>query len=131
MPFATEMLAAAKEHNISVKEIPTSYYPRIGDAKLNSFHDGSRILATIIRLLRDTRPLSFFGSIGLLLFSIGIFFGLEVLMEYWKSGAVHKIPTAVLSILFIILSVQSFSLGLISDMLKNKSANPRIFYNET
>ena len=130
MPFATEMLAAAKEHNISIKEIPTSYYPRIGEAKLNSFHDGSMILGTIIRLLRDTRPLPFFGAISLLLFSIGTFFGFEVLVEYWKSGSVHRLPTAVLSILFIFLSVQSFSLGLISDMFKNRSQNRRIFYNE-
>jgi len=62
MPFATEMLASAKEHQIKIKEIPTSYYPRIGEAKLNSFHDGSMILGTIIRLLRDTKPLPFFGT---------------------------------------------------------------------
>jgi len=130
MPFATEMLASAKEHNISVKEIPTSYYPRLGEAKLNSFHDGSRILGTIIRLLRDTRPLPLFGSIGLLLFAIGTFFGSGVLIEYWQTGTVTRIPTAVLSILFIFLSAQSFSLGLISDMLKNRSIERRIFYNE-
>ena len=123
-----EILASA---SISVKEIPTSYYPRIGEAKLNSFQDGSRILATIIRLLRDTRPLALFGSIGLLLFAIGIFFGLQVLTEYWQSGIVTRIPTAVLSILFIFLSIQSFSLGLISDMFKSRSVTQRIFYNET
>ncbi len=131
MPFATEMLASAKEQHITVKEIPTSYYPRIGEAKLNSFQDGSRILVTIIRLLRDTRPLSLFGSISLVLFAIGAFFGIEVLTEYLQTGIVSRIPTAVLSGLFIILSVQSFSIGLISDMFKSRSVTQRIFYNET
>ena len=131
MPFATEMLASAKEHHIKVKEIPTSYFPRIGEAKLNSFHDGSMILGTIIRLLRDTKPLPFFGSISLLLLSIGLFLGFDVLAYYWQTGTVVRVPSAILSALFIILSVQTFSVGLISDMLKNRNQSRRIFYNET
>ena len=131
MPFATEMLTSVKSNNIKIKEIPTSYYPRIGDTKLNPIQDGTKILVTIIRLLRDTRPLSLFGSIGLLLFSLGMFFGAEVLVEFWKTATITKIPSAVLSALFIILGVQSVSLGLISDMIKIRTHNKRIFYNES
>jgi len=60
MPFATEMLVATNTYQIKIKEIPTSYYERIGKTKLTPFQDGSRILSTIIRLMRDTRPLAFF-----------------------------------------------------------------------
>lgn len=131
MPFATEMLTAVKDHNIKTKQIPTSYYERIGEAKLNPFQDGSKILGTIIRLMRDTRPLPLFGSIGLALTVIGFFLGAEVILEYLKDGTVDQIPTAVLSALFIVLGIQSFSLGLISDMIKNRSQDRRIFYNES
>lgn len=130
MPFATEMLSDAQTHHIKIKEIPTSYYPRIGETKLNSFQDGRNILTTIVRLLRDTRPLALFGSIGLGLLFIGMFFGFEVLVQYWETGKVSRIPTAVLSILLIILSFQSFSLALISDMIKGRNHDRRIFYNE-
>ena len=131
MPFATEMLTAAKSHQIKIKEIPTSYYQRKGETKLNPLQDGTQILVTIIRLLRDTRPLALFGSIGLLLFGIGMVFGFEVLIQYWETGTVVKLPTAVLSVLLIILAIQSFSLGLISDMIKMRSHERRIFYNES
>ncbi len=130
MPFATEMLTAAKTYHIKIKEIPTSYYPRIGEAKLNPLQDGIRILTTIIRLMRDTRPLALFGTIGSLLFVIGLFFGTEVLLDYIQTGKVLRIPTAIMSTLFIILGVQSVSLGLISDMIKGKNYEKRIFYNE-
>jgi len=130
MPFATEMLAATYSYHIKIKEIPTSYHERIGKTKLTPFQDGMGILGTIIRLMRDTRPLSLFGSIGLLLISIGIFTGAEVIVEYLQTQTVQRVPTAIFSALLIILGVQSVSLGLISDMIKSKTHDKRIFYSE-
>jgi len=130
MPFATEMLAATYSYRIKIKEIPTSYHERIGKTKLTPFQDGLGILGTIIRLMRDTRPLSLFGSIGLLLISIGIFTGSEVIVEYLQTQTVQRVPTAILSALLVILGGQSISLGLISDMIKSKTHDKRIFYSE-
>ena len=130
MPFATEMLTATSMYHIRIKEIPTSYYKRVGDTKLNPIQDGGRILGTIIRLMRDTRPLSFFLSIGLIMIGIGTFFGIEVLLDYLKTHTVGRIPTTILSVLLIVLGVQTISLGLISDMIKNKNYDRRIFFSE-
>jgi len=130
MPFATEMLTATSMYHIRIKEIPTSYYKRVGDTKLNPIQDGGRILGTIIRLMRDTRPLSFFLSIGLVMIGIGAFFGIEVLLDYLKTHTVGRIPTTILSVLLIVLGVQTISLGLISDMIKNKNYDKRIFFSE-
>lgn len=130
MPFATEMLAATNSYHIKIKEIPTSYYERMGKTKLTPIQDGFGILGTIIRLMRDTRPLSLFGSIGLIFISIGLFSGFEVIMEYLQFNTVRRIPTAILSVLFLVLGVQSISLGLISDMIKSRTQDKRIFYSE-
>ena len=130
MPFATEMLAATNSYHIKIKEIPTSYYERMGKTKLTPIQDGLGILGTIIRLMRDTRPLSLFGSIGLIFISIGLFTGFEVIMEYLQFNTVRRIPTAFLSVLFLVLGVQSISLGLISDMIKSRTHDKRIFYSE-
>jgi len=129
-PFPTEMLAAVHSHQIKFKEIPTSYHKRIGDTKLTPFQDGSRILSTIIRLLRDTRPLALFGSIGLVLIILGFLSGLEVLAEYLETGKILRIPTTILSGLLVVLGFQSLSLGLISDMIKSRTREKRIFYTE-
>src|SRR6267143_679265 len=128
MPFATEMLTAINMYHIRIKEIPTSYYKRVGDTKLNPIQDGTRILSTIIRLVRDTRPLFFFGIAGLAMILLGAFFGVEVLIEYLKTGVVGKVPTTILSVLLIVLGVQSISLGLISDMIKNNNQDKRVFF---
>ncbi len=130
MPFATEMLAATNSYHIKIKEIPTSYYERIGETKLTPFQDGISILVTIIRLLRDTRPLALFGLTGALLIGIGFFTGIEVVFEYLETGKVPRTASTILSALLIVLGVQSISLALISDMIKSRTHDKRIFYSE-
>jgi len=130
MPFATEMLALSHQYHIKIKEIPVSYHERIGDTKLNPIQDGARILGTTLRLMRDTRPLSFFCSIGVAMILLGTLFGIEILIEYLSTGSVVRIPTTILSVLLIVLGVQTISLGLISDMIKNKNNDRRVFFSE-
>src|SRR3989442_5176149 len=130
MPFATEMLTATSMYHIRIKEIPTSYYKRVGDTKLNPIQDGGRILGTIIRLMRDTRPLSFFGSIGMVMITVGILLGVGILLEYLATGSVRRVPTTILAVLLVVTGVQTISLGLISDMIKNKNYDKRIFFSE-
>ena len=72
MPFATEMLAEARFAGAKIVETPVAYRPRIGEAKLNPIKDGFLILGTIIRLIRDTSPLLFFGTIGFILVVAGL-----------------------------------------------------------
>jgi len=130
MPFATEMLTATKTYHIRIKEIPTSYYKRLGDTKLNPIQDGSRILGTIIRLMRDTRPLLFFCSLGMALITAGALLGVIVLLEFLSTGIVRRVPTTILAVLLVVTGVQTISLGLISDMIKNKDYDKRIFFSE-
>ena len=130
MPFATEMLALSNQFHIKIKQVPVSYHERIGKPKLNPLQDGSRILSTTIRLMRDTRPLTFFCSIGMILITIGTFMGLAILIEYLSTGVVRRLPTTILAVLLVVLGVQTISLGLISDMIKNKNYDRRVFYSE-
>jgi len=80
--------------------------------------------------MRDTRPLALFSIIGLVLIGIGIGLGYDVVSIYFETGIVKKIPTAILTTLLIILGVQSISIGLISDMIKSRTQDKRIFYTE-
>jgi len=130
MPFATEMLAATTSYHIKIKEIPTTYHERIGETKLTPIQDGMRILGTIIRLLRDTRPLALFGLLGIFLISAGFVTGIEIVIHYLETGKVLRIASTILSVLLIVLGVQSISLGLILDMIKSRTHDKRIFYSE-
>jgi dolichol-phosphate hexosyltransferase len=120
MSFATEMIVDLSAQKARIVEIPVEYRPRSGKTKLNPVRDGFSILGTVIRLVRDTRPLLFFLSVSAILAVAGIAFGLVVLQEYLQTGSIQRIPTLVLSLLLLVGSMQMFSVGLIADMLKRQ-----------
>jgi len=129
MPFAIEMLVEAKFCGAKICEAPVSYRPRIGTPKLSPLKDGLRIFGTILRLMRDTQPLLFFGGIGLILGATGVFLGLDVMLEWFRTRSVGRIPSVILSALLIIGSMQFFTLGLVADMIKGLRRNRNRFEN--
>ncbi len=67
----TEMTLKAVEMKWSVCEVPTRYAcrPPGSHSKLRTFHDGLIIAFAIFRLLKDSKPFTFFGAIALSLLS--------------------------------------------------------------
>ena len=118
MPFATEMIADAHFARARITEVPVTYRPRAGVTKLNPVKDGIRILGTIIRLVRDTKPLLFFGTASAICALLGLIFGTQVTLEWLETHTVRRIPTVVLSALLLIASILFFQLGLVADMIK-------------
>jgi len=118
MSFATEMLADAEQAGARIAEVSITYRPRIGNTKLRPLHDGATIVGIIIKLLRDYRPLLFFGGVGLALALAGLTLGFDVVLEYVYTGTVTRIPRAILTVLLLIAGVQLACLGLLADMIK-------------
>jgi hypothetical protein len=74
---------------------------------------------TIVRTYRDYHPLKVFLSIGSVFLIVGLLFGVRVLLHYFKTGMVTPyLPSAVVSVVLIIIGTLSIILGLIADMLK-------------
>lgn len=126
MPLAIEMLAEAKFAGARIVEVPVTYRKRVGDTKLNPLRDGLRILGTTIRLMRDTQPLLFFGGLGAFLGIIGLAFGIDVTLEWFRTGTVGRVPTVMLASLLMISGVQLFALGLVADMIKKLRRTNRV-----
>jgi len=118
MPLATEMLAEAKFVGARISEVSVSYRKRVGRSKLNPLRDGLRIFGTMVRLMRDTQPLLFFGGLGGFLGAVGLALGIDVTMEWLRTGSVSRLPTVMLSVLLIIGAMQFLTLGLVADMIK-------------
>jgi len=119
MPFATEMLAEAKQAKARIVEVPIAYHPRIGDTKLNPIKDGMRILGTILRLIRDYAPLLFFGGFGFILASIGSLIGVSIVFEWIRTGSVTHLASVSLSSMLIVAGFFVFMVGLLADMIKD------------
>ncbi len=113
----TEFTVHALQLALPVGELPTPYKERpAGSAsKLRTVKDGLRILQLILLLVKDERPLPFFALTGTGLFLIGMGLGASVVVEFWHTGLVPRLPTAIVAAALVALAFLSFACGLILD----------------
>jgi glycosyltransferase involved in cell wall biosynthesis len=113
----TELAVHALELALPVAEIETPYYarPEGSFSKLNTWHDGFRILGTILKLYRSEKPLRFFAVIGVFLTLISIGLAIPIIITFVEQGIVPRLPTAVLSMGLMILAMLSLSSGMVLD----------------
>lgn len=113
----TEFTVHALELKMPVGEVRTSYKdrPAGSESKLRTYSDGLRILRTIVLLVKEERPLQFFAVAALALALLGVAFGLPVIAEFFRTGLVPRLPTAVLATGLLLLSFLSMACGLILD----------------
>lgn len=113
----TELVVHALELRLPVAELATPYRERPdgSHSKLHTFRDGSRILRTILVLIKDERPLQFFSSIGALLFITSVIIAWPLMTTYLHTGLVPRLPTAILATGMMILACMSLVTGLVLD----------------
>ena len=113
----TELTVHSLELDLPVGEIKTPYFARLdgSESKLNTWRDGFRILWTIFHLYRSERPLNFFSTIGVCLVIIAVGIAIPIFVTYFETGAVPRLPTAVLSTGLMVVAMLSFVAGLILD----------------
>ena len=90
----TEMTVHALELRMPIAEIKTPYRerPAGSSSKLRTYRDGVRILTTITALVRDERPLRFFGLVGTLLAACSLLLGWPVISSYLANGSRPAAP---------------------------------------
>lgn len=113
----TELTVHAVRMLVPMAEVPTRYKERpAGSAsKLNTYRDGVRILFTIVQLLREERPLFFFGFFFAFFAAFSFAIGIPVVIEYFQTGLVPRLPSAVLVTGMMVLAFLSLFTGLILD----------------
>jgi hypothetical protein len=113
----TELTVHALELELPVGEIPTPYYSRPAGlaSKLSTWHDGFRILWTVLKLYRAERPLALFGSLGIALAIMSVGLAIPLVITYVQEGLVPRLPTAVLSTGLMLVAFLSIACGLILD----------------
>ena len=117
----TEITLYALENGYVIKEIPSKYVdrPENSISKLNTFKDGYKVLGTIFTILKNYKPLFFFGSLSFIFFGICLALGIPIIVEYIKTGYVGRFPTAFLSMGFGILAFIFLTVALILDTFVN------------
>ena len=113
----TEISVHALELKMPVSETETRYFarPEGSVSKLSTYSDGYRIARTIFTLYRIERPMLFFGVIAALLAAVALGLSVPLVVTFWKTGLVPRLPTAVLVTGLMILSALNGFTGLILD----------------
>jgi glycosyltransferase involved in cell wall biosynthesis len=113
----TEITIHALTLNLPIHEMDTPYRrrPEGSHSKLNTYRDGLHILAAIVTLYREERPLAFFFILGSALILLALILMYPVFMEFLRTGLVPRLPTAVLSTGLVLSGLFSYAAGVILD----------------
>lgn len=111
----TEFTIHALDKRFKLVEVPIDYRdrPEGSFSKLNTFTDGLKVMGTIARMMKDSHPIFFFSILTLLFFICGLVVGVPVLGEYFSTGYIHKVPSAILATGLITIGLMLFTTGLI------------------
>ena len=129
-----ELTIHALEQGFKVGEFECLYKPRPEGSisKLSTFKDGMKILSLILILIKDEKPLLFFSILSIVFMILSLAVGIPIIKEYYITGLVERLPSAILAGLLSVLSFLSFFCGLILDVIKkirfeNKKMNYLLF----
>ncbi len=112
----TEISVEAVRNGQRIMIVPIKYLRRPGTAtKLSPFHDGFKIVSTIYRLARVNNPMFYFGMMGVFTTILGLLIGVYVVLEWFNN--IEHIPLTILTVLLIVVGIEIFMFGMISDML--------------
>ncbi len=128
----TELTVHALELDMITTEIQTPYgsRPEGSVSKLSTIRDGFRILGTIGRLMRDERPLLFFGALAGAIMLTALLLGAPVIAEYMSTGLVPRFPTAFLCGTLAVLAGISLVSGIILETVSlGRREMKRLAYN--
>lgn len=113
----TEMSLHALDKKFIIKEIPIVYRdrPEGSVSKLNTFSDGIKVVKTIAKMFKDFKPRQFYWCIALIFILIGLIIGLPVIIEFYKTSYITKVPSAILATGIMIFAIIIAQCGTILD----------------
>jgi hypothetical protein len=125
------MSVHASRLKLPVSELELDYgrRPEGSHSKLSTFRDGAKILWMFAMLMKETRPFAFFGILSTLFMASSLVFMTPVLIEYFETGLVSRMPTWVFSMALMMVSFMLFTAALILDSVaRSRAEQLRIHY---
>ncbi|MCI1219124.1 MAG: glycosyltransferase family 2 protein [Bifidobacterium sp.] len=119
----TEMTIHSLNNNLRLYEMPVQYRDRPAGSlsKLDTVGDGIKVLSTIFRMIREYKPLPFFGGIGVIVTILGLAFASSVTFDYWRTGMVARFPTLIGAVMLVIAGLLCIATGIILDVIAKNS----------
>ncbi|MBV7389867.1 glycosyltransferase family 2 protein [Enterococcus alishanensis] len=133
----TEFTIHALDKRFKLVEIPIDYRdrPEGSESKLNTITDGTKVIFTIFKMCKDYKPMFFFSIFASIFFILALIVGIPVIIEFFTTGFITKLPSAVLAsglMTFVLLLLTTgFILDtVVTDDKKQYELNLYRVYNE-
>ncbi len=130
-----ELTIQALENNFTILEIPANLRsrPKGSFSKLSTYKDGAIIAYTILKLLKDYKPLTFFGSFSI--FAFGLFMAMHHWLpeiKYHSQLEYFLITTSVVSLFsgFILNSISQRTKEMFQILRKNNNTKLPVQHHE-
>jgi len=127
----TEMSVHASQLRLPVAEVKVIYgiRPDGSASKLRTVADGANSVRAMLVLLKENRPLAFFGWIAGAFFTVALVLGDPLAVTFAQTGLVPRLPTAVLATGLALVGLLSGLAGLVLDSLaKGRLEMKRLAY---
>jgi glycosyltransferase involved in cell wall biosynthesis len=127
----TELTVHALELRVPMAELEAPYRerPAGSTSKLNTVGDGMRILRLVFHLMKEERPLQFFGCIFILLAGVSLGIGIPVVHTFIQTGLVPRLPSATLATGLMIVAFLALVSGLVLDTVtRGRRELKRLYY---
>lgn len=115
----TEMTIHSLNNNLRLYEMPVQYRdrPEGSESKLNTVGDGFKVLNTIFTMIREYKPLPFFGGLGLIIGIVGLVLTGVVTVQFAQTGVVEHFPTLIGAVMLVVTGLLLIVAGIILDVM--------------
>ena len=127
----TEMSVHASQLRLPVAEVEVDYGTRPDGSvsKLRTVADGTNILRAMLVLLKEHRPLAFFGWIASTCWAVAIVLAVPLAVTYADTGLVPRLPTAILATGLVVVGLLMTTAGFVLDSIaKGRLEAKRLAY---
>ncbi len=116
MAVSAEIIVLAAKKGLQITEVPITVTYDGDGSTLNPVRHGMSVLARVLVMISERRPLFFFGLAGSIFMAGGLFFGFKT-VDTVNSGYYIPTGTALLAVLLVVIAVLSFFTGIILNVL--------------
>lgn len=129
--YTLETIIQAGHNRLEITHIPVRTNPQTRESRLitSVWRYIWRSASTIIRTYAMYRPLKFFATIGVIIFSAGLIISLRYLFYMFIGKGAGHLQSLILSAVLMMLGFQTIMIGLISDLIAaNRRLSEEIVY---
>ncbi len=117
--YTLETVIQAGRKNMAVISVPVRVNADLRPSRLVKSIPSyvQRSIGTIIRVFVIYRPFAFFGTIGLVLFSIGFLIGVRFLIKFFAGEGLGHVQSLILASSLLIIGFQTILIAFMADLL--------------